>query len=116
MEGNSSIILVSVSVRNQAVSSNVSEVVGSSTEVGKLLEVLVSPWSDVSIPVLDESLTILVGNGIVSSSPGSYGVSSSVEYEPLSVFTWKGSSESEFVLMRSSVLVVMIDSSVTGHS
>lgn len=116
MEGDSSIILVGISVGDQAVSSRVSEVHGSSTEVGELLEVLVSPWSDVSISVLDELLAILVANSIVSSSPGSNGVSSSVEYEPLSVFTWKGGSESEFILMRSSVLVVMIDSSVTGHS
>jgi len=80
------------------------------------LVVLTSPWSDDYVHLDSELSSVVVGDGIVSSSPGSDGVGSSVESPPLSPFSWERGSNENSVLAGTNVLPVMVEGSVGSHS
>jgi hypothetical protein len=77
--------------------------------------VLSSVWSDVSSDTNSESVSELVTNAVVSSLPGSNGLSSSIEDEPLIVVIWVVPVDSQSVLAFSNMLSSK-DGLVSGHS
>lgn len=112
---NPSVIVVVATVNIKAVSGWISEVSYATWVVGDLL-VVFSVWSNNQILTNAELLSVSWGNGIASLGPGSDGLSSSVEGPPLSAISWEMISDSESVLIVTNVLVVMVESSSTGHS
>ena len=70
------VISVSSSVNIKAVSSWRSKILSASWEVGNLLVVFISPWSDDDLLLDSELSSIVVGKSIVSSGEGSDGFGS----------------------------------------
>lgn len=104
-EDNSLSVGVLVLVNIETDSSMVSEVVLSSWPVGNLLVWLVSPLSDDSPVVWSVLVSRSVGDGIVSSVPGSDGSSSAIEGPPLIQVPWLMVLDLKLVLMTSNVVV-----------
>jgi len=92
-------------VNIEALSSVVSNVSSRSVVPSDSLEVLVFVWSDGSGDANSEFVTLLVGNDVVSSSPGSDGLGSRVESVPLLVVLRVVVSDSQSELVAANVLV-----------
>jgi hypothetical protein len=113
-EDNVSVLVVVSTVNIEALSTVVSNVSVSSSIVGDLLVNLTDPWSDDGSNTNSITVTLLVGNGKVSSISSSDGSSSSVEDEQLLALTWGVGSDSESVLVCTNMLVPE-ESSCAGH-
>jgi len=116
VEDKMSVVMVLSVMDIKAVTTTVSEVSSSSWEVGESLSGIV--WNVLSNnSSLKESheLTSLVGDGVVSSRPGSDGSGSVIESEPLFVVSLKNVLDSESVLVSTDMLSPC-DSSSTRHS
>lgn len=114
-EDHMSVVGVGSTMDIKAFLSVVSNVSSRSSVPRNSLEVLVSVWSSSSGNTNSETLSLLVGNDVVSSGPGSDGLGSPVESEPLFVVLWVVVSNSESILMSTDVLVPE-EGSVSWHS
>lgn len=109
---NMSVVMIVTSVNIKALSSNVSNVSSWTIEPSDLLVWLVLPLSDYCSNINSEALSSLVGESIVSSSPGSDGSGSGIESPPLSVVLWTVVSDSKSELVSTNVLMPEESSSV----
>jgi len=103
-EDNVSVVVVVSTVNVQTFSTVVSNVSSGSTVPGESLVDLGSPWSDSSSNSDPVTLSLLVGNGVVSSGEGSDSSGSGIEDEPLLVVPWGVVSDSKSVLVSTNVL------------
>jgi len=103
-EDNVSVVVVVSTVNVQTFSTVVSNVSSGSTVPGESLVDLGSPWSDSSSNSDLVTLSLLVGNGVVSSGEGSDSSGSGIEDEPLLVVPWGVVSDSKSVLVSTNVL------------
>jgi len=115
IEDNMSVVGVRVSVNVQALLTKVSDVSSGSGVPLDLHGVITSPWSDGGGNTNSESITLLVGNGVASSVPGSDRVGSSIEGPPLVPVSWVVVSDSKSELAGSDVLMPE-EGSVVSHS
>ena len=61
------------------------------------------PWSDCNSNILSEALSLLVCDGIASSSPGSDRLSSGIKGKPLILVTWVVVPDSKSILVTTNV-------------
>ena len=114
-EDDVSVVSVGSTMDIKALSSVVLDVSVGTVVPSDLLSSQSSVWLDVGSNSNSELVSSLVGDGIVSLGPGSDGVGSGVEEEPLLHVHWIVSLDSESELVVTNVLVPE-EGSVRGHS